>query len=258
MIARGATGVEVAALQERLVSLGWVDVVPDGKFGVYTDCAVRRQQRAMDLRPDGIVGPATQAAMKAAKPMAVQIPAVRTRLRVTHRSQRDNAHAPSSTCNVTSYAMCLSMLGVADPPGKQLEDALYERIVSPAGEAYARKEFPWAVGKTALWTVHGMLVWAAGQYGIKAEFSTNRRWTGIEEQITRGRPVVLSSKFTASGHLVVLSGIADVNTYIVDDPWGDWNRGYRDQDGSDRVYTIEALEEINRPDGQLWAHFFPR
>ncbi|NCY03618.1 MAG: hypothetical protein EBX36_12105 [Planctomycetia bacterium] len=173
------------------------------------------------------------------------------------RSQRDNVHMPSSTCNVTSYATALSILGVADPPGKQLEDALYEAIVSPAGEAYARHAFPWAVDTTALWTVHGMLVWAASQYGVRAEFSTQRRWSDITRELERGRPVVFSGKFTSSGHIVVLNGIADAKTFIVQDPWGDWNRGYRETNGASRIYTQESLTGIVGLDGSLWAHFFP-
>ena len=256
-LSRGSKGPEVAALQARLTALGWSGVAADGDFGMVTDVAVRRQQRAMGLSPDGIVGPATQAALVRAVPSATPRRPIQIRTETRWRSQRDNVHMPSSTCNVTSYATALSILGVADPPGKQLEDALYEAIVSPAGEAYARHAFPWAVDTTALWTVHGMLVWAASQYGVRAEFSTQRRWSDITRELERGRPVVFSGKFTSSGHIVVLNGIADAKTFIVQDPWGDWNRGYRETNGASRIYTQESLTGIVGLDGSLWAHFFP-
>lgn len=257
MFARGAVGPDVAQLQQRLTALGWTGVAADGNFGLITDCATRQQQRAMGLTPDGIVGPATQAALVTASPASGRTP-VQQRLPFRYRSQRDNVHAPSSTCNVTSYAMVLnSMLSVADPPGKQLEDALYELITSPEGEAYAKRNFPWAVGKVALWTVHGMLVWAAAEYKVKAVFSTNRTWSQIARELRHGGPVVLSGRFTASGHIVVLSGLADDRTFIVEDPWGDWNRGYRDTNGASRVYTRESLQPICGNDGSVWAHFFP-
>lgn len=257
VMARGASGPDVVTLQQRLTALGWPGVTADGKFGLVTDCAVRRQQRLMRLSPDGVVGPATEAALAKATPLTQGNP-IQTRLPVRYRSQRDNAHAPSSTCNVTSYAMVLnSIFGVPDPAGEQLEDSLYELINSPAGVAYAKQNFPWAVGTTALVTVHGMLVWAAAQHAVRAVFATTRSWSSIVYELTHGRPVVLAGKFTASGHIVVLSGLADPATFIVQDPWGDWNRGYREVDGSSRVYTQESLSQIVGADGSIWAHFFP-
>ena len=257
MLARGAKGPEVVALQQRLTALGWTGIAPDGDWGMVTDAALRRQQRAMGLTPDGVLGPATQGRLATASPSPTPQRPILVRSPLQYRTQRDNVHAPSSTCNVTSYAMVLSVLGITDPPGKQLEDALYEAIVSPEGQAYARQHFPWAVGTTSLWTVHGMLVWAASRYKVRAEFATNRRWADIVRELERGRPVVFSGKFTSSGHIVMLNGIADARTFIVQDPWGDWNRGYRETNGASRVYTQEALSQITGPDGSLWAHFFP-
>lgn len=256
MLARGAQGPEVVRLQRRLRALQWQDVIVDGQFGLYTDCAVRLQQLDLGLKADGVVGPITERALARAHPEGTQ-KAVDVRLPVAYRTQRDNRYAPSSTCNVTSFAMALSHLGVQDPTGKQLEDRLYEMITSPDGVAYATKNFPWAIGKNSLWTVHGMLTWAAAQLGVKSRFLTTASWSDVLHQLNGKRPVVLSARFTASGHIVCVSGCGGSgDVLIVDDPWGDWNHGYRERDGSDRVYTQQDLREIGCEDGRIWAHFF--
>ena len=60
---QGSTGPEVTDLQERLTELGyWIDGV-DGQFGFHTDQAVVALQKAAGLDRDGVVGPATRAAL---------------------------------------------------------------------------------------------------------------------------------------------------------------------------------------------------
>ncbi len=62
LLARGATGPAVRALQEALVELEWeIDV--DGTFGPATDQAVRELQEQNGLDIDGIVGPLTWEAL---------------------------------------------------------------------------------------------------------------------------------------------------------------------------------------------------
>jgi peptidoglycan hydrolase-like protein with peptidoglycan-binding domain len=59
----GDRGPEVQALQERLSSLGYWLGAPDGVFGPGTTRAVVALQKSSGLGRDGVVGPATRAAL---------------------------------------------------------------------------------------------------------------------------------------------------------------------------------------------------
>lgn len=59
----GNQGAAVTRLQQRLKSLGFYRGTVDGVFGSQTEQAVKQAQRHYGLEPDGIVGPATWAAI---------------------------------------------------------------------------------------------------------------------------------------------------------------------------------------------------
>ena len=56
---RGSEGPDVKDLQEALIELDFKPGEPDGKFGVYTESAVRSFQTWAQILADGIVGPVT-------------------------------------------------------------------------------------------------------------------------------------------------------------------------------------------------------
>ena len=64
-IRRGSTGIYVTECQEDLIKLGYDlgSYGADGKFGAKTEAAVRAFQAAHGLSVDGVVGPATWAAL---------------------------------------------------------------------------------------------------------------------------------------------------------------------------------------------------
>jgi hypothetical protein len=68
------SGPDVLALQRRLEQLGYDPGPLDGEFGPATERAVRQLQAAAGLAQDGIVGPATRAALAAAHPKRPQSP----------------------------------------------------------------------------------------------------------------------------------------------------------------------------------------
>lgn len=63
---RGASGNAVRELQRKLLAVGSLSGGVDGQFGSGTEAAVRAFQRSRGLSADGIVGPATWAALDAA------------------------------------------------------------------------------------------------------------------------------------------------------------------------------------------------
>lgn len=61
----GASGPAVLALQERLRALHYWLGTPDGSFGDSTEQAVYALEKVAGITPDGVVGPATRAALAA-------------------------------------------------------------------------------------------------------------------------------------------------------------------------------------------------
>ena len=65
-LTRGAAGWDVAALQFLLAWHGFPSATIDGGLGMHTERALRRFQRWAGLRPDGVAGPSTFAALRRA------------------------------------------------------------------------------------------------------------------------------------------------------------------------------------------------
>jgi uncharacterized protein YvpB len=62
-------------------------------------------------------------------------------------------------------------------------------------------------------------------------------------------------KFTSSGHYVLVVGYDDKNNFVVDDPYGDWNKNYVLETlgkGGKKLYDIEKIDKIytNKIDGK--------
>ncbi|MGK2929457.1 MAG: L,D-transpeptidase family protein, partial [Acidimicrobiales bacterium] len=66
---QGDSGPEVAALQERLIGLGFWLPGADGAYGSVTAQAVMAFQKSQGLGRDGIAGPVTRAALETAAPV---------------------------------------------------------------------------------------------------------------------------------------------------------------------------------------------
>jgi len=64
LLARGSTGWDVAALQFLLAWHGFPSAAIDGRLGVHTERALHRFQRWAGLRPDGVAGASTIAALR--------------------------------------------------------------------------------------------------------------------------------------------------------------------------------------------------
>ncbi|MEC4805882.1 MAG: peptidoglycan-binding protein [Jaaginema sp. PMC 1079.18] len=63
LLKQGDRGTEVSRIQQRLQNLEYFTEEPTGYFGDVTENALKRFQRDRGLKPDGVLGPATQAAL---------------------------------------------------------------------------------------------------------------------------------------------------------------------------------------------------
>lgn len=249
MMQRGDHGDAVQSVQKTLEHWGISLQDEPGHFGVWTEAAIYLVQRRLGLTADGVIGPETSARLTELPPASIATKAISTLLPVAYLSQRDNAHRPLATCNVTSLAMALQFHGVsAQQLGKQLEDELFELIHSPAGAAYYESASPELLKKgIPPEDVLDNLVWLAGQRGLRATFSETRTIAEIENEVRSGRPTMISGLFTGSGHIVLLIGICESGDFVVHDPFGDWNRGYHAKDGTSRIYAREKILRVLKP-----------
>jgi len=166
-------------------------------------------------------------------------------LKVPYLSQRDNQIAPGGTCNVTSIAMCMAFFGepVLRETGEQLEDYLTRYCLDNGLSRHSP----------------GDLEVLAQRHGYRPRFSAHSTWKQVKAHLDSGKPCVVHGWFTASGHIITITGY-DENGWVVNDPWGEWwSSGYdTSASGKGLTYSYGMMSELCGPDGdgQLWIHFF--
>jgi len=255
LLQRGSTGPEVLKLKTQLQRVGWLQTNSDS-FDLNTEAAVRNFQTAKQLTVDGVVGKFTMEALLTApaSPTPAVSPIISICKEVKYFSQRDNEFVPSGTCNVTSLAMVLDYWGIKPKGPKQLEDELFEELLTPEGQAHFNRYFS-ALKNQGFnpRNVHGMLGWLTERRGLKWKFTDSATVESIRASIADGKPVITSGKFTASGHIIVLIGYTH-SGFIVHDPWGDWEKGYsKRHQGAFLIYDyVDILAVLN---GKYRAHF---
>jgi len=163
---------------------------------------------------------------------------------VPYRSQRDNQRFPSGTCNVTCCAMPLLFHGLPtiENAYSQPEDNLEYYM---ARRGLSRH-------------THGDLETMMRAHGLDARFETAVDLAEIRAELSKGTIVIVSGAFTKSGHITCVIGTRG-RDFVVHDPWGDFNTGYRDHNGAARIYSEATLQNvlINKRQGKspIWAHF---
>jgi len=256
-LAQDSKGKPVGSLQKTLNG-GGAKLRIDEDFGAKTKVALLQAQRVLKKSPTGTVEMSTLPA-SATVPAGKIIPVdtfISSKFPAPWLSQRDNWKNPSGTCNVTSCAMALAWLGSPIiTGGKQLEDSLFEEINGPEAMKIMKKNFKWALdAKTPPQQVLGMLEWLLKRHGVaKAKFSTEATRDSILKALDT-TPVILSGKFTKSGHIVIAVGKTQADDLIVNDPWGDWTTGYANSNGAARVYPVEKIWTcLDKGAGKCWA-----
>lgn len=249
---RGSEDVEILA--KALRESGFNISLNYPNFGLEMEAAVRYFQEEHGLKKDGIVGEQTWDKLLRRDPIQPKlINPIKWVAQTPYYPQRDNEYNPHGTCNVTCLAMVLSYHNVRPQRSEtQLEDELYLRLQEPDAQAEFVRSYP-SLAKKGYKPrhVHGMLRWLAQQYGFYARFDSNVLRGQMEEWGTEHGPMILSGKFTGSGHIVTLVGQTICNDFIVHDPYGDWNTAYRSHQGAYRIYNREAMERVLSGDSKF-------
>jgi len=188
-------------------------------------------------------------------------------LATKYHTQINNEILPYASCGVTCMAMILNWLN--DKFGTTYEcddDKLFEilnskPIIDIAKELVKEGKLDKAALEyrvdnpktvideskfTHLNNFKEVLV-VLGNYITKEVFLFKEEYLSVDEikkSIMEDMPVIISAKFTSGGHFVTLVGYDDANNYVVDDPYGDWNKSYSSETlgrGKKLSYDIKKL-----------------
>lgn len=197
-------------------------------------------------------------------------------------SQRNNTLFPGSTCNVTAMIQALHLLGydvyARAGQGVQPEDSLEEMTENPRvyAQRTALKLDPGCMGVPNR-QIHLLLSLATDLWIGRpvSKFTTQIDTKAILGDLVKKRPTVLSTTFTPAGHVVCVSGFRtkqggfiltdpsqiDMNLlegFYIDDPWGDYMSGYKNQNGKKSFIPKETWLSNVRETGSMtkWGHVF--
>ena len=175
-------------------------------------------------------------------------------------TQRDNRLFPGGSCNFTAAANCLEYLQV--PISEKTKKKIYfeqtEDVLSAVSETpEAHKEFlkyyknfdskksevrPRHFSQMVAWTVNRA---TEKNIAIWGERTFDDFVAAVENKI----PVVVSGKFTQSGHFISIKGLAKDKTFFwVDDSWGDFYTGYKKTNGFNLRYLFDDVKRL------CWQH----
>lgn len=176
------------------------------------------------------------------------VPPVPPILEVPFYNQVDNYRDAHRTCNSSACAMVLEYL----KPGT---------LIGPKGDdAYIRKVF--AIGDT---TDHSAQTKVLESYGVESAFKYDLTFDDLDEQLAKGKPVVIGILHRGSiyqptgGHMCVVIGKTSKGDYVINDPYGSLNDNYRGpvSNGKGAIYTKEILRYRWCPGGDDgWGRIF--
>lgn len=185
-------------------------------------------------------------------------------------SQLNNKFKPFVSCQVTSVIMALTINGISFdyPKDMQPEDYLFQLCERPEAYDQVAKLAPWFIdsdGKSKFppREIHSVLAWVTNNLLVKKEVDfpyLSPHGANIQEilfSVLKKNAVVTGTVLVPDGHIVVTSGFitnqenienvksADeidldkVTSIIIDDPYGDYNSGYKKPQGNHTVLTKE-------------------
>lgn len=147
--------------------------------------------------------------------------------------QTDNYALADTTCNSSACAMCLEYFKPGTLYGPKGDDEYLKKVLS--------------IGASEDHTVQTK---ALLSYGVKSSFHYNLGFLDLDEQLKKGRPVVIGILHKGSldnptgGHMIVVIGKNDKGQYICNDPYGDLYDGYTGAviKGKGVIYEARVLE----------------
>ena len=168
-----------------------------------------------------------------------------------NRYQMLTKRRPKAECNTTVAAMASIYMGyVLKPPDDVLpEDFLMDILDSKEGRAYLQSVVPGATYNP--WNDSNCIAWAVNKAIGKPVCKVVK--VTLEEMIKHlwdGGAVAIGGGFLSggtSGHFVCVVGVkldekGNVTHIIVDDPYGNYNKGYVDHyDGNDILIEINTF-----------------
>lgn len=172
-------------------------------------------------------------------------------------TQRDNKIRPSGTCNFTAAANCLDYLQIPIDENvrkkfseyTQTEDILsafsetkeshvWFKNIYPQFNAKESDVRPRHFSEMVAWVVNRCTGFFVANWEI-------RTFDEIVAAVEAKKPVVVSGKFTASGHFIALKGIAPDKTFFwVDDSWGDYYSSYKKTNGHNLRYMTAHVRGL--------------
>lgn len=179
-----------------------------------------------------------------------------------YRSQRKTKRRPASACNVTVATMGCIITGneFKKTDGLMPEDYLMDMLGTKDAWALLNSKLPGAICNP--WNTSFCIAWAVNQ-------AVGKRICRVEEvslqemvhHVLEGGAVGVGGKFTKSGHFVCVVGLdteQDIDTInnaddvdlskirniIIDDPWGDYTKNYKDINGNDVLLPVSVFENV--------------
>jgi hypothetical protein len=194
-----------------------------------------------------------------------------------YHSQVNNKWIPLEACNSTAAIMWLKA-GRVDfwhPKMMQPEDYLTAILNGKDAWRLFREQHldmyelgfrPQNVSRMLAWGIDIMLGREIDHY-----ITTGSLALLVWELLSK-RPVIMSGQFTSSGHFVTVVGCvssqnksdiefledveeSDIEEIIVDDPYGNYHSGYKNQQGNNVSFKRDKFDTLtNLPKGAKWMH----
>ncbi|MEE2000322.1 C39 family peptidase [Alkalimonas sp. MEB108] len=128
---------------------------------------------------------------------------------VPYYHQLDNHYQPAASCSVTSLAMVTDFFGITTPSDtNRVPDQLYQRF----GLLQTVPELTAAFNTLA----------EEANIAARSTGLTNGTFSQLQQHVAQGLPAIVHGWFTASGHILVVTGY-DGDYYTVNDPYGQWD-----------------------------------